>query len=748
MKFRRFAAALLAVALGASTLAEAKSPEEVRAQCRAEGRPCVGLVLSGGGARGFAHTGVLEVLEELGVKVDVVTGTSMGAMVGGAYAAGYSAAQIRDIVLGVDWDRMMAPRADRRDLPWRLKVDDYKNLSANGIEFTKEGQVKLPDSVVPSEELDLFLNDKTGPVNYVNDLTELAIPYGAIGTDLVTGERVVLQKDVNLGRAMRASMSLPGVFAPVVIHDRLLVDGGLLDNLPVKLARDMGADVIIAVNVGTPLLKREQLGNVVTVMAQMVNLLTEQNVRVSLKDLGPEDILITPDLSNFSSADLKHSKEIIAIGRAAADKARDDLARFAVSRTDWEAWDKTRKRAVMPETRRTEHHLSDIRVEGLQVANPEAILNEIDLDTSRPVSNDEIDNASRMVWADGDYSSVRYRFEPGPDGMEVLVFEPKEKKPGYSSIRIGGSLETDFRDEHAFNVLLSHTWGWLNPWGGELTTEIQAGENRRVSSEFYQPLGPGSKWFVNPKIDYQVQPFNLYEGGNAVARFRNETLTGHLGMGYTIGRLGFVRGAAGYAWQKSNLEIGKSIPEVADVESPFLSAELLLDTLDSVNFPTSGFRVNVEAQRLFDKAEGTGYRNIYQAGFMVPVSYGRWTTLFTGKVGKAALPGVFSLGGTFELTGSPYGRWTGSDVQLATVRVSRNVSDILGNSSQPIWVGASFESGRAWNRNDDTEAGDDRWHRAFGGYIGIDSLIGPIYLMTGRTTDEGWGCYFFWGRKM
>ena len=117
-------------------------------------------------------------------------------------------------------------------------------------------------------------------------------------------------------------------------------------------------------------------------------------------------------------------------------------------------------------------------------------------------------------------------------------------------------------------------------------------------------------------------------------------------------------------------------------------------------------------------------------------------------MGKAALPGVFSLGGAFELTGSPYGRWTGSDVQLATVRVSRNVSDILGNSSQPIWVGASFESGRAWNRNDDTEAGDDRWHRAFGGYIGIDSLIGPIYLMTGRTTDEGWGCYFFWGRKM
>ena len=246
MQLKKIAILTLAALGLAATCTQplAKTADEVRARCRAEHRPCVGLVLSGGGARGFAHTGVLDVIEELGIKIDVVTGTSMGSMVGGAYAAGYSAAEIRDIVLGVDWDRMMAPRADREELPWRLKVDDYKNLAVSGIEFGKDGRVKLPDSVIPSEELDLFLNDKTGPANYVNDLTELAIPFGAIATDLVSGERVVLQKDVSLGMAMRASMSLPGVFAPVVIHDRMLVDGGLLDNLPVSLAREMGADVI------------------------------------------------------------------------------------------------------------------------------------------------------------------------------------------------------------------------------------------------------------------------------------------------------------------------------------------------------------------------------------------------------------------------------------------------------------------------------------------------------------------------
>ncbi len=242
-------------------------------------------------------------------------------------------------------------------------------------------------------------------------------------------------------------------------------------------------------------------------MAQMVNLLTEQNVRQSLADLGPEDILITPDLDDFSSADLKKSDKIITRGYDAAQKVRDRLERLASpDRAQWIAWDETRKGAVMPHTRRDIHEISTVKVEGLKVANPEAILNELDIDTSRPVSNAEIDAASRRVWADGAYSSVRYRFEPGPEGTEVLVFEPKEKKPGYSSIRIGGSLETDFRDEHTFTVLLAHTWGWLNPWGAELRSEIQAGKNRRAGVEFYQPLGPGSDWFVNPSLSTRSRP--------------------------------------------------------------------------------------------------------------------------------------------------------------------------------------------------------------------------------------------------
>ena len=302
MPKRRTSVALAALALfGLCVFAEgtaiAKTPDEVRAACRAEGRPCVGLVLSGGGARGFAHVGVIRVLEELGVKIDVIAGTSMGSMVGGAYAAGFTLPELEDAVLGVDWDRMLGPRPDRQLVNWRRKLDDYKSLPSSGLEMSREGTPMLPAAFVPSEELELFLARKTSAFDMVRDLSRLPIPFAAPATNLVTGYRVVMQKDCTLREAMRASMSIPGAFAPSQYKGELLVDGGLVDNLPVALAREMGADVVIAVNVGTPLSDKEKLTNVVGVMAQMVNLLTEQNVRKSLSELSPGDILITPDLT-------------------------------------------------------------------------------------------------------------------------------------------------------------------------------------------------------------------------------------------------------------------------------------------------------------------------------------------------------------------------------------------------------------------------------------------------------------------
>lgn len=728
----------------------AQTPQEVQARCRAQNRPCVGLVLSGGGARGFAHVGVIKVLEELGIRIDVVAGTSMGAMVGGAYAAGFSYEALRSTVLEVDWDKMFAPRAARSILPFRRKLDDYKSLPASGIEIGADGVPQLPESFVPSEELELFLNDKTGGVGMIEDLSRLSIPFASTATDLVTGERVVMQKGCTLGQAMRASMSLPGVFAPVPFGRRLLVDGGLIDNLPVDLARSMGADVLIVVNVGTPLSKRNELNSVVGVMAQMVNLLTEQNVRKSLESLTEADILITPDLEGFTSADLKRSAEIIERGEAAARSAQTLLMRFARPREEFLAWNNARMQPLKDEAERQTHVLSDVRVAAKRRAAvaPERILDVADVPTGKTVTNEMLDDAARRVWAEGNFDTVTYRFDPGPDGTEVLVFEPREKRPGYSSVRLGGSVQTDFDADSSFNLLFAHSWHLLNNWGGEWRNEIQVGEERRFTSEFFQPLGAGSPWFVQPSFDYSRVPFDVYEDGKPIARKRNETLQFDLMLGREIERVGYAGLSAGWMRTKSTQEIGPSDPGEA-FSAWYLGGQFLFDTLDNINFPTHGARFSAVGRVTEEQSGNAGGEHYYTLDALLPYSIDRWTLELNASIGRSTVSSAFSLGGAKRLAGSPYGRWSGSRIEYGRLSLARDISGAFDAIKQPIWIGAAAEAGRAWNPEapSGSESAQNDWHYAGSVYIGIDSLIGPLFLSYGRTFGDDSALFFLWGRR-
>lgn len=731
-----------------SFVAQAKTPDEVRAQCRQEGRPCVGLVLSGGGARGFAHAGVIKMLEELHIKVDVVTGTSMGSMVGGAYAAGYTSAQLRDVITGVDWKRMFAVDPARRDLPWRQRQEDFHNLTTNAITISTKG-VEIPDGLVPSQELTLFLEKETGVVNHINDLSELAVPFAAVATDLVTGERVELQKNVNLSAAMRASMSVPGVFTPATLFGKLLVDGGLVDNLPVEMARRMGADVIIAVNVGTPLMKRSELNNVVSVMGQMVNLLTEQNVERSLASLKPTDILITPDLKDITSADMERGDEIIQAGYVASEKVREKLARLSSTEPLWRRWEVAREHAILPATRVTQHKVDDIRIDGLTYINPEMVKRELELDTTKPITNEAIEEATRRLWADGAFTSIRYRFEPQADGGNLLVFEPKEKTPGYNAIRIGGSVETDFDNSQTFTLTFSHRWGWLNDWGGEWHNEIQAGEAKRFTTEFFQPLGVTSDWFVMPRLEFLWQPYDVYRGNDRIATFRNEQFTASLDLGRSVLRNGYIKGVAGVFSARAKREVGElEIPD-AKIHTPYVGAEFYYDTLDDLSFPTQGALLQARYYRMLDPDLGLANRDNYHFSGLWPFSAGPWTLTARADVGKAALESFFSLGGAFQMAGAPYNRWTGSNLQWGSLALARNMSDIVNLKGNPLWLGTMLQVGRLWNDSEkwpDTQ--DKSWHQGIGFYAGIDSVIGPLYLMTGYTRGVGSGVYFFWGYPM
>lgn len=698
----------------------------------------VGLVLSGGGARGFAHIGVLKVLEEAGVKVSVITATSMGSMVGGAYAEGYTPEEMANIVKNVNWTQMFAAKPNRADLNWRRKEDKEQGLSDTELGIGPKG-FALPYGIVTTQELDLFLAKTNEPASMINDLAKLPIPFAAFATDLETGKAVELQKNISLSRAMRASMSIPGVYAPAEWQGKLLVDGGLVQNLPVDAARAMGADIIIAVNVGTPLSPRKDLGSIAGVMGQMLNILTEQNVQKSLKELRKEDILITPDLSKYTSGDFTKSAEIMKVGEDAARKIFDQLKKLGVPQKEFAAWNA--KRHELIETDKP-HQLADIRVDGLKTVNPKSVLAEIKIRPGDTVTTSQVEAADKKIWQDDDFLSVPYRFEPGPDGMEVLVFEPQEKTWGYSSFRFGGRVQTNFDDDNNFQFMLQHTLGWLNSWGGELRTEAQIGKKVSFSMQLYQPIGTASPFYLLPRIYANKESYDLYNGDNRSSSWQNKTAAASLELGYEIGRLGTISAGTGYFTLRNTRTVGNDKLPVPNQSSLGSFINLSLDRLDNVNFPTKGYKLDATGMHFYHDMGTSRSRDTFDASGTAVKTFGPWTVNASLKGGRSSLEGVFKLGGAFNLSGSGYGRYSGDRMQFGRLMVYRSLSSKLMQIGAPVWAGVSLEAGKVYNSSGSQNSG---WKQAYGLFLGADTWIGPIYLVVGKTSGGSKAIYFAWG---
>ena len=285
-------------------------------------RPKIGLVLSGGGAKGLAHVGILKIIEQSGLKIDYVTGTSMGSIVGGLYAAGYKADMLEQLVLTTDWDELLADEISRRSVAINEKSDLDKYIGS--LEISKKG-IELPQGYKRGQKLTSLLSRLTLHVQNIEDFDRLPIPFRCIATDIVTGEAYVLKKG-SLSEAMRASMAIPSIFTPIEIDGRLLVDGGVIRNLPVSDAREMGADIIIAVDVGAPLYKKDELKSVMNIMDQSVSLL---GARSTKEQQLLSDILLAPDIKGFSSSDFKRGKELIALGENTARLALPEMKALA-----------------------------------------------------------------------------------------------------------------------------------------------------------------------------------------------------------------------------------------------------------------------------------------------------------------------------------------------------------------------------------------------------------------------------------
>ena len=461
--------------------AQTISPEPAAAKSR----PKIGLVLSGGGARGAAQVGVIKVLEELRIPIDYIAGSSMGALVGAAYASGTSAEEMERRLRSEDWDRLLTDESPRGDRSFLRKEEDQNRLLRLEL-GVKDGGLRLPPGAISGQKFDILFSQLTRSVSPGVVFDDLPIPFRAVATDAESGRMVVFDHG-RLTDAMRASMSVPGAIAPYQIGDRIYLDGGLTRNLPVDVARAMGADIVIVVSIGTPLLKRNDIQTLVGVSLQMVNILTEQNVRTSIESMTRKDFLISPPLETIGATDFNLVGDAITIGAATTRAMAESLTRLSLSPDEYATHRRVQLARATPPTGINER-LGELRITGLERANADELKRTMDIKPGETIDFKKINSGISRAFGTGYFERINYSLL-NDGGHNVLTVDAREKQWGPNYLRFGLTLSADTQGEGRFNLLARYLRTQVNSFGAEWRNDLQLGRDRRFASQFFQPLG-------------------------------------------------------------------------------------------------------------------------------------------------------------------------------------------------------------------------------------------------------------------
>jgi len=701
-------------------------------------RPKVGLALSGGGARGGAHVGVLKALEEMDIPIDFIAGTSMGAIVGGFYAAGYSADEIKQIMLEMDWKAAFTDQPARRDQTMRKKDLEAEFLIPYRIGFNK-GSIQLPLGVIEGQHLDQIFHRILLAVRDTSDFDQLHIPFRAVATDLVTGKEVVLSTG-SLPDALRASMSIPGVFAPVRLNGRMLVDGGMANNLPVSVVRGMGADIIIAVDISSPLLKEEQLKSVLSVTEQLTGFLTRSNTERQIALLGPGDILLVPDLTGFSSADFQIAAKVADIGYQTTMSERDSLSSLSVPSH------RAGERTPSIEQARVEYIVQFIDIRNDSVLNDEIILSRLNLELGQPLDISELEKSVDQVYSLDIFESVTYNLahnEKGESGVQIHAV-PRHWGPNY--LQFGLEFSNDFSGSSDFKLGLAYTRNALNSLGGELRVVAAIGREDELSFDFYQPIDKRAQWFVEPQVFSRRERYNVWQDDVQIAILDITGVGASFGIGRNFSTTNLLRLDYEYFRGDADLITGSLDFELdGDVEIGELVFEYRHDSLDSLWFPTSGtfhrlgFRYAAEAL-----GASVDYEQL-QAGGNFALSRGKNTFLLNYELGysfddAAPVERWFELGGFGRLSGLIPDQLSGRQLGMFSLAYHRRLNDI---DFLKAYAGMTLEAGNVWQYEDDMSFSDLRKSGSI--FVGAETPLGPVYLAWGYSDNGDSTFYFYLG---
>jgi NTE family protein len=712
------------------------------AAARPPGSPLrIGLALSGGGARGLAHVGVLKVLDEMRIPISCVTGTSMGAIVGAGFAVGTSPDKLEQIVLKADWAEIFRDNPPREDISMRRKADDSKTLfrPEYGI---KNGGLGLPKGLIAGVSIEAFFRVVAEPATGINDFNKLPIPFRAMATDIETGESVVLSHG-SVAQAMRATMAVPGAIAPVEIDGRLLVDGGIANNLPIDEARKLCGDVIIAVNIATPPLKRSEITSALSVAGQLINFLGKQTVDQQLKAMTSNDVLIEPELGDISAAKFDRSKDAIRIGEEATRAMASSLARYSIPPEQYAAL-RARQTATQVGLGTV---VDEIRFEGLSRTNEAVLRGLLETKPGEPLDEAKIGQDLRRIYGRGDFESVDYRVL-GETGPRAMVITPREKDWGPDYLRFGLGLMSDFQGDNSFNLLVQYRRSWLNSLGAEWLTEAQVGQDTHLFSEWYQPLHPEGVWFgsLYGRIGQTTQ--GIFQGNDNVATYLVGQGQVGLDLGATLGTMGALR--VGPQWTRVDARVDTGSPIFPSVRETTAGGRLglVIDQLDHPWFSRNGYAAQVSYYGATTAlGSALNYQKLQASGTYVQ-SWGAHTLNALASGGtdfNTNMPAyeTFTLGGPLRLSGFRINQFSGREYAFGRMMYYNRalpLPDLLGSG---VYFGASAEVGNIRDRIDGLQSPSTRYSGSL--FLGADTAAGPAYLGAGFGNAGAFSVYLLLG---
>ena len=698
-------------------------------------RPKLGLVLEGGGALGLAHIGVITWMEEHHIPVSYVAGTSMGGLVGGIYATGRSPAEVRELINGIDWDQVLSGETPFTDLSFRRKQDAHE--VPGSLEFGLRKGLQFPAGFNTGEQVDLILDRVALPYSELPTFNDLPIPFACVATDLVSGKPHVFH-DGSLSLAMRSTMSLPGIFSPVRSGDHLYADGGLLNNIPIDVARDMGADVVLGIHLETEPLNPKATLPSYGVLGQSISVMIAAN---ELRSMEQADILVTVPLQKYTTLDYDKADAIIKVGYDAAAAKAAVLAAYSVSPAEWEEYlavrNSRRKSVPIPTFVEVTGTSSPVMKQGME--------KQLSGLAGKPIDTQKLDQDMMSIIGQGRFTTSTYSMVE-KDGQQGLQVQTEQKAYAPPIVRPLILIDGSDYNNVLFSIGARVTFLDFGSYRSELRTDVVVGSQYLLDTEYYHPYTPSSNWFIAPRAGLNSQQLNIYSGNTLQASYRLREFLGGIDTGYAFGRTGELRLGYEGGYQKIYPEIGNvpTLPTTSGATGD-VRIQYQLTTLDQPVIPrsgvsllayTKGYTVNPAAPGPFPVTEvqAQDFFRLNKPSSIFLAAYGGSTYGY-----KAGVP-AFSLGGSQRLVA-----WSTNELltnqyflgQIGYIRELAHLPPLLGGTVDFLGV---LEVGKTYKLPNGPSPPNLPMDAAAG--LLVNTIFGPV-LVAGSVGDYGHARFYF-----